>query len=293
MKAGLRSFRKYVPSELVRRLIQSGEEATLGGRTREMTIFFSDIAGFTSISEKLPPKELVVHLGTYMSEQSKIIENHDGTVDKYIGDAVMAFWNAPQLVNDHTLKACYAALDIQARLVQLRRQWQAQNIPLFHARIGIDAGHVIVGNMGSDNRLNYTVIGDIVNQASRLEQLGKEYGVSIIISDQVYQQVRESVVARRLDKVVVKGKTQSVLIYQLLAKKEQQTPAWQKFIDHYEAGLAAYFSKNWDTAISEFEFALHLKANDFPSRKLIKRCQIYKSKPPGPEWAGEYILLKK
>jgi adenylate cyclase len=182
MKVGLQSFKKFVPSQLVRQLVESGLEANVSGHRREVTIFFSDIADFTTISETMKPSELSSHISEYFNELTNIIMEHNGTVDKYIGDAIMAFWNAPVEIKDHARVACRATLKISQRVSELEKKWRAEGKPVFRTRIGINTGDVVVGNMGSEQRLNYTVIGDPVNLASRLESLNKYYGSNIIIS---------------------------------------------------------------------------------------------------------------
>ncbi len=219
MKTGLRSFGKFVPKQLVRSLMASGQEARLGGERRELTICFSDIKDFTSVSEKMAPEELVKHLGDYLDLVSKTIQSNRGTIDKYIGDAVMAFWNAPTATDDHAYLACCAALQNQAALRDARREWQRLGKPVFITRIGIHTGEAIVGNVGSELFMNYTAIGDSVNLASRLEGLNKTYETEILISESTYEKVKDRIVARPVDRVTVKGKTQPVEVYELVALK--------------------------------------------------------------------------
>ena len=188
MKTGLRSFRKYVPADLVRYLLKSGREAELGGERRALTMFFCDIADFTTISERLSPEMLVTHLGEYLQALSGQVLATGGTVDKYIGDAIMAFWGAPMPNARHALAACTAAVRCQQILARLRPSWEAAGKPPFRARIGLHTGEVVVGNIGSVERLNYTVIGDAVNLASRLEGLNKYYGTAVMISETTYRE---------------------------------------------------------------------------------------------------------
>ena len=232
-KASLRSFRKYVPADLIRIVLATREEAGLGGERRTMTISFCDLADFTTLSEQLSPEDLLRQLGGYFSPLSSQILASGGTVDKYIGDAIMAFWGAPAPNPNHAIAACTAALRNQATLAGLRTRWAAQGLPRLHARIGIHTGEVIVGNIGCLTRLNYTVVGDPVNVASRLEGLGKHYGTSILIGEPTYQEARSSVIARPVDWVSVKGKTQGLKVFELLALKEEATPELEEI-----AGLA-------------------------------------------------------
>ncbi len=293
MQSGLRSFAKYVPAELVRYLIQEGKEAVLGGEERTATVFFSDLADFTAISETLSPQKLVEHMSQYLGRMSDIIAAHQGTVDKYIGDAIMAFWNAPRPVPDHARQACLAALKCQEQLERLREQWEAHGLPRLHARIGISTGELIVGNMGTQNRLNYTVLGDTVNLASRLEGLGKLYGVGLVIGENTLAQAGEGLAVRCLDRVVVKGKTQSVLIYELVGEKDAISAEQAAFITAYEKALALYFDRQWDRAILAFGQALGKAPEDRAAKLMIGRCQRFKSAPPPQNWDGAYLIQQK
>jgi adenylate cyclase len=295
MRTGLKSFGKFVPADLVRYLISSGQEAELGGDNQELTIYFSDIVSFTSISESMPPKKLVVHLGEYLSEMSNIIQENNGTVDKYIGDAVMAFWNAPRRVPNHAYLACRSALQNKNRLRELRNKWDADNLPPFRARIGLNTGDVVVGNMGSEARLNYTVIGDAVNLASRLEAICKMYGVEIVISEFTYALVKDKMVARLLDCVSVKGKKQGVSIYELVAEiGDEKIDYPMDFIETYESAFKLYLDKQWDNATEIFKKADQIVGGGNTSCQLfIERCAIFKSNPPPNDWDGAFVMTTK
>ena len=216
LKSGIRAFMKYVPATLVRQLIDTGEEVKLGGRKEELTIFFSDIKGFTSISEELAPEELMVHLSEYLDQLTRIIIECRGTVDKYIGDAIMAFWGAPLKNQQHALDACRAAVLCQKKIITLNNEWRGLNKPIMETRIGLHSGDTIVGNVGSSERMNYSLIGDSVNLASRLEGTNSIYGTTIIISESTYEKVKENFICRPLDSVIVKGKSQAIDIYELI-----------------------------------------------------------------------------
>jgi len=293
MKTGLRSFGKYVPTEVVRALLASGQEARLGGKRRELTVFFSDIAGFTSISERLAPEELVALLGEYLEDMSGIVQQLGGTVDKYIGDAVMAFWGAPNEDARHGIRACRAALASQERLAELRRRWAAEGRPEIRARIGIDTGELIVGNMGAASRLNYTVVGDHVNLASRLEGLNKHYGTEIMISEQTLEQVAGLVVVRPLDRVAVKGKTHGVVIYELLGLDGQVDPAIERRAARHTEAVDAYFERRWDEAIELLEEASGEDADDTPTRLILERARKYREAPPPEDWDGTFHMKSK
>lgn len=218
MKTNLKSFQKYVPMDLVRQLIQSGEDAGVGGVNKNITAFFCDIRNFTTISESIEPEQLMQHLGEYFEELSKIISNEQGTIDKYIGDSIMAFWGAPLSDENHCIHACNAALKCQIRLTKLNSLWKKQNKPQFITGIGIHTGIAIVGNIGSSTRLNYTAMGDNINVTSRLEALSKKYGSAIIVSEDVVKAVKEKFVFKFIDCVEIRGKAGKFNIYELISK---------------------------------------------------------------------------
>jgi adenylate cyclase len=218
MRTGLRAFQKYVPAELVRQLIKTGEDAKVGGYKRELTILFTDIADFTPRAEKMKPEELMRQLSEYMGELATIIMEQQGTVDKYLGDGLMAFWGAPLPMPDHAYYACRAALLCSAKVNHLNQQWLATGKIPFPTRIGIHTGETLVGNVGSAERLNYTVLGDSVNLASRLEGVNKKYGTEIIVSHATYQKVVDRFEFRYLGDVSLKGKSQKVRVYELIGE---------------------------------------------------------------------------
>mgnify|MGYP000302486039 CR=1 FL=1 len=293
MIAGLRSFKKFVPSDLVQYLIQSGQEATLGGENKVLSVYFSDIVGFTSISERLNPEELVKALGEYLEEMSNIINVNEGTVDKYIGDAVMAFWGAPKDCADHAYLSCKSAIENQKRLAMLRyTRWKGEGKPLFEARIGINAGELIVGNMGSDSRMNYTVIGDTVNLASRLEGINKFYGTSIICSGSTYALVKDRIATRKLDLVAVKGKTEAVAIFEVLGFMGETTPRVELFVRKYEEALELYLAHHFEDALKLFTESMRIKA-DMSAKIFIGRCEQYLSQPPAADWNGVSVFTTK
>lgn len=216
MKAGLRSFSKFVPAELVRSLLARGVEAGAEGERRTLTICFTDIWGFTSIAERLPPEELVRILSEYLDELTAEIQASGGTVDKYTGDGVLAFWGAPEAREDHALAACSAALRFRDRVNHLNERRTEAGGPVLQTRIGIHTGEVVVGTIGSQVRLNYTVMGDAVNIASRMEQLNKTYGTEILISESTYVSAGRKPEVRQIDHVTIRGREQPILIYELV-----------------------------------------------------------------------------
>lgn len=291
MKTGLRSFQKFVPSELVESLMGSGEEAAFGGESREITIFFSDIAGFTTITEKLQPDEIVELMREYLGAMTDEVVNGGGTVDKYIGDAVMAFWGAPRVNATHARAACQVALACQERLHELRKKWRAEGKPVFDVRIGIHTGDAVVGNFGSERRLNYTVIGDSVNLASRLEGLNKQYSTDIMISEHTFL-AADGVLARPIDLVSVKGKSEAVLVYELLAM-DDSNPELAELARLQTVALEHYCEQDWPAALSLFEQVLNLRPDDPPSLQMIARCRQYQEVPPDADWDGVFRMTTK
>ncbi len=293
MKTGLQSFRKYIPDELVRQLIKSKQEAVVSGQRRNLTVFFSDVADFSEISERLTPNELTAQLSEYLTEMTKIILDHHGTVDKYIGDAIMAFWGAPIDMKDHANQACLAALACQKRSKQLAVKWQAEGKPIFNIRIGINTGDIVVGNIGSNRRLSYTVIGDAVNLASRLEGINKEYGTHIIMGQATLIELPDDFTYRLIDIVVVKGKTVPVPIYELVALKGDITSLDAEFMDLFSNAVSFYVQKDWARAKMRFANLLKTKPGDRACEIFIARCDDYEKKPPADDWAGEYVYKYK
>jgi class 3 adenylate cyclase len=293
MKSGLQSFQKYVPSQLVRQLIETNQEAVVGGQRREITVFFSDVADFTSISESLTPNELTAQLSEYLSVMTDTIMKHQGTVDKYIGDAVMAFWGAPFEMKNHAEIACKAALECQKRCEELNAKWIKEGKKPFHTRIGINSGEIVVGNMGSTQRLNYTIIGDEVNLASRMESLNKVYGTNCIISENTVSQISKDFALRLLDFVVVSGKTKPATIYELVAEKGDVRSIDLEFLKSFNECFALYKDRNWNAALAILDDLLKIKPQDKAAHLLKKRCETFKVNPPPENWRGEFVLREK
>lgn len=288
MRGGLKSFKRYVPADLVAQLINQSITPDLGGEEQELTVFFSDIAKFTSIAEKLTPKMLVADLCVYFEIISKTIIENKGTIDKYIGDSIMAFWGAPAKLQHHASSACNSAIQIRNSLYTLFRQWENQGKLPFTTRIGIHTGNVIVGNIGYHERLNYTVIGDTVNVSSRLEGTNKIYGTDIIISQSTYEQCRDEFEFRLLDRISVLGRKQEMNIYELITFKDDIGKNQRKLYQYYEYGLQAYFDKKWDEGLKYFNYVLKYRPNDIPSKLMRERCLLYQKNPPSGEWNGVF-----
>ncbi|MEY3221135.1 MAG: hypothetical protein RIT27_2492 [Pseudomonadota bacterium] len=295
MVQGLQSFRRYVPAALVRQLINMGKEAQLGVCDEtELTILFTDVKDFTTISENMEAQALMLHLSDYFEHLSNIIMEEKGTIDKYIGDAIMGFWGAPVKLPNAALLACRAALRCQKKLNQLNKQWVKENKPPMITRMGIHSGMTMVGNLGSQDRMNYTVIGDSVNLASRLEGINKYYGTEIIISESTYLQVSSQFLCRPLDIVAVKGKRIGVKVYELIAdKSEFIAEETLHFCNHFTEGFGAYLKQDWKTALGIFETLQQQFPNNQSVALFIKRCQTFQQQPLPEDWNGITSMHEK
>ncbi|OJX12294.1 MAG: hypothetical protein BGO77_03860 [Caedibacter sp. 37-49] len=298
MRQSLKTFAKFVPKALVKKLVQRSQEVRISGNIKKITLFFTDIQGFTSVSEAYPPEKLMSHISEYFAALSEIIINQNGTIDKYIGDAIMAFWGAPLNDKHHALNACKTALYCQKRLDELNRKWEAEKKPILITRIGIETGDALVGTIGSFDRLNYTALGDTVNLASRLEGTNKYYNTRIIIGEKAQKEIRDEGVVRPLDKVNVKGKETSVTIYELLALKDNDpsllpTKEQQNLCSQFTIGYHLYHEKRWEEALNHFEEMLKTFGQDYPTQMYIERCQQYLKEPPPKNWDGIYHFKDK
>ena len=283
------AFGHYVNKTVVEQIIKNPKMLELGGAKREVTAFFSDIQGFTSISEKMEPGQLVSFLNRYLDEMTNIILNYQGTLDKYEGDAIVAFWGAPLPLSNHAKNACMAALENQKKLTLYRAECEKQGFPQIHVRIGINSGEAIAGNIGSENRFDYTIMGDNVNLASRLESINKQYGTNIIVSEYTYEQVKDDFVCRELDQIRVKGKEKPVRIYELISAKDEASTEKLNFVQGYSEALALYRQKNFLAAQEKFK-AL---SDDAPSKIFAERCAECIKNPPVGDWDGVYNFTVK
>jgi adenylate cyclase len=289
-------FSHYISAAVVNELVANPEKAKLGGDRRELTVFFSDIAGFTSISEIFHnrPEGLVELLNEYLDEMTSIVLKHQGTLDKYLGDAIMAFWGAPIPQKDHAMRTCLAALEMRKRLTALGQKWKKEGKPELDARFGLNSGIMIVGNMGGKDRFDYTVIGDSVNLASRLEGANKQYGSRIMISEFTYNHVKAKVVARELDLLQVKGKNEPVKVFELLGTTDMQMSENQKQANEiYHEGLRLYRERKWDEAIAYFNQAHQLDPNCRVAQIYAERAQLYQINPPREDWNGVFVMATK
>ena len=282
-------FQKYVPNDVIDQFF-SNPESMLVGENRVLAILFSDIRSFTTISEGFMPDELVEALNRYFEIMVDIIMSHNGVIDKYIGDAIMAFFGAPVKHPDDALQSVYAALEMQEALEKFNQEQQAAGKPAFLTGIGINYGIVTVGNIGSEKKMDYTIIGDMVNLGSRLEGLTKAYKQTVIFSESVYQKIKGELPCRLIDKVVVKGKTTGERIF--TARREINDREREAWAFHHRA-LKQYYAQDFTRAMNLFKQAKMLLIDDFISDMFIERCERYLNNPPPADWNGTEILTSK
>ena len=287
------SFARYVPRQLVQDVLRSGQEARLGGEIRCLTIYFSDIEGFTRISESMETSDLVGHLGEYLDAMTRIIQEQQGTVDKFIGDGILALFNAPRLIPHHSAEACRAALRSQARLRELAAVWQGRGKAVLRARIGLHTGELIVGDIGTPERFEFTVIGDAVNLASRLEGLNKVYGTDVMASQSVREAAGPAFEWRTLDHVAVVGRAVGTDVSELLGERGAVDPAVLEARDAYESALRSYFAMEFSMAADGFRTAALIRPDDRAARVMTARCEAFVPEPPAVDWGGVYHATAK
>lgn len=305
-------FGAYVSPALVSRMVDSGEEPKLGGVEEEITAYFSDIQSFSSFSEKLSPPRLVELMNEYLTACTDIVQAEGGTLDKYIGDAVVAMYGAPLALPDHAHRACVAALRVHRRVAELREKWRHEGerwpeiVHSIQTRIGLNTGRAVVGNMGSHTRFNYTMMGDNVNIAARMESGAKSWGVYSMCTEATRlgcQRVDPGRVAfRALGRIVVKGRTQPLPIYEMAALSEDVTDSMRECIALFEQGLEKYYERDWDGAMALFRRSEPLEVNgpgrapgthDNPSLVYLRIAAGYRAAPPPPDWSGVYEMKEK
>ncbi|NLE02088.1 MAG: CHASE2 domain-containing protein [Fibrobacter sp.] len=301
------TFKQYISPELIDIMYKKKQLPELGGEEGIRTAYFTDIQGFSTFSEELgSPTRLVELLNEYLTKMTDTLLKHYGTLDKYEGDAIIAFFGAPVQMDDHAYQACATALDMQYELGQLRRKWISEGnkwpqiVHQMRMRIGINTGLITTGNMGSINRKNYTMMGDAVNLAARLESAAKQYGVYTMISDKTYELVKDEFAARQVDKITVVGKSEPVVVYELIDYKKNISEKMQKLLTIYQDGVNYFYSQQWDKALVKLQEAHLLEPfkevapkGMTPSKKMIEYCLLYKNNPPGPEWDGVMALTSK
>ncbi len=293
MKASLRAFGRYVPSDLVRAALESGQEAEVGGKTQEVSILFADLAGFTSMSEHLSPDEVFAELSVSLEVLTSGPEQRGGSMLTFLGDGILVVFNAPKALKAHPEVACASALEILEKMQQLNRQREHQGRPAFHARIGINTGEVLVGNVGIKERFSYSVLGDAVNLASRLEGLNKIYGTSILAGEDCYQRSKEVFEWRMVDRISVVGRAQAEKIYEPLGYAAKVSRATLEARDAYARGWEKYLARQFSEAMLEFEQSLKWRSQDQAAVVMIERCKQHLSHPPGEAWTGCHQALSK
>ncbi|MBF0175459.1 MAG: adenylate/guanylate cyclase domain-containing protein [Magnetococcales bacterium] len=287
-----RVFGQYIPKELVDEMNASGQEFTIGGESREMTVLFSDVRGFTTVSEGLRPEELTRLMNFFLTPMTHVIQKHRGTIDKYMGDAIMAFWGAPLQDPKHAENALHAAVEMIQTMIDLGSKLQERGWPTLKIGVGLNSGTMNVGNMGSEFRMAYTVLGDAVNLGSRLESLTKQYGVNILVGETTRKRI-PGFLFREIDLVRVKGKHEPVAIFEPLGDPAKMEPKVVQHLDIYQKALDSYRHQAWEEAKAGFSA---LQAED-PERKIydiyLERIQNFQVSPPGANWDGVYTHTSK
>lgn len=302
-------FGTYVSPELVTRMVESGEEPRLGGVEARLTAYFSDIEGFSTFAEKLPPDQLVELMNEYLTACTDIVTAQGGTLDKYIGDAVVAMFGAPVEFADHAYRACVASQLVQQRLDELRKKWTSAGsrwpttVGHMHTRIGLNSGAAVVGNMGSLTRFNYTMMGDTVNLAARLETAARSYGAGTLVTEATKQAAElagDRCVFRFLDRIVVKGRSQPVPIFEIVGLKESLAANTRECVGHFADGMEFYLRQDWPRAIAAFEKSARLEPRQpdafteiNPSLLYLQRCAAMKATPPAKDWDGVFVMKTK
>ncbi len=283
------AFSKYLSPVLVDELVADPSRLKLGGEKREISVLFTDLAGFTSLSETMDPEELLTLLNRYLDEMADIVLLEGGTLDKYIGDAIMALYGAPTALPDHALRACRTALRMQRRLKELDRQWADQGLPRLRMRVGINTGAPVVGNIGGEKHFDYTALGDAVNLAARLEPACKAYDVEIMISESTREQAGDGIVVRELDLLAVYGKEEPVRVYELVGLAGEEADGGAQGAElsgHFEQGLGAYRNRDFERAARYFEAAARIAPADGPTMLYLERCREFAVRPPPADWDG-------
>lgn len=288
-------FQGYMSKDLVDKIIANPELLQMGGDKKEITVFFSDIRGFSSFSEKLgSPEKLIALINEYLGAMSDVILEHGGYISKYEGDAIMAFWGAPTEDPRHADSCIRCVWAMKQRLAALNADLAKRNMPDLFTRFGINTGLVTVGNVGSERKKSYTAMGDSVNLGSRLEGANKEYGTAIMVSEFTLARVGEKYPVRELDLLRVVGKEQPVRVYELLGLSDSDVPEMKRrCLEVYLRGLALYREKKWDEAIAVFKQALEIDPDDGPSKTYIERCEDFKVLPPPEPWDGVFVMKTK
>jgi adenylate cyclase len=285
MRTALRQFSRYVPSQLVQNLLTHRVQPELGGKRQPLTLLFSDVVGFTAMAENLDPEALTSMMSRYFSEVGAALVESGGTIDKYLGDAVMTFWNAPVEQPDHVRRACLGALEAAARVTKLNVAFEAEGLPIMPTRFGLHTGEVVVGTIGSVDRVNYTALGHVVNLASRIEGLNKRYGTTLLVSDAVRQAAGDDFLFRYVDSVVPLGAMEPIALYELLGLRETLAEENDRVMLWDEA-CARYYARDWDGAQALFAKVLARWPDDRLCLLYRDRADLYRREPPPADWKG-------
>ncbi len=298
------TFNRYLSPKLITQMIESRQPPVLGGEENNCTAYFTDIQGFSTFSEQLKsPTKLVELLNQYLTEMTNILQGHGGLLDKYEGDAIIAFFGAPVKLENHALSACYTALKMQSQLGELRIKWKSEGekwpviVHDMKMRVGINSGIMITGNMGSPGRMSYTMMGDAVNLAARLESAAKQFGIYTMISHNTYQLVKDFVTVRELGRITVVGKSEPITVYELLGKIGETSEEIEKLISLFHNGLELFYTMKWDEAAEVFKQCEKIeiyKGNSItPSKKMLDYCHNFSKNTPAPQWDGVITLDSK
>lgn len=284
---------RYVTRQVVDLILENPENIVLDGEERQTTMLFSDIRGFTTLSEKMRPTDVVYMLREYFTLMVEAVFEFQGTIDKFIGDALMAIFGAPTPQPNHAELAVLTALRMQESLKGFNARRMRKNAAPISVGIGIHTGNAVVGNIGSEQRLEYTAIGDAVNLASRLEGINKEYGTSIIISEMTWQQIERPLLCRDVDRVRVKGRREPVKIFDVVGLPDSVPDDVQRMCGLFEQGITLYRARQWNDAQECFQAALQCVPNDGPSLRYIERCSQHAQSPPDESWDGVFDMTTK
>ncbi len=287
-------FQSMVAPSVVEEILKLPAGIELGGEEKNLTVMFSDVRGFTTFSEKHKPHDVVEILNEYLTQMTYLVFQTEGTLDKYIGDAIMAFWGAPTVQQDHAYRACSTALGMVDLLhTVLHPKWELEGKEKLEIGVGLNTGPMVVGFVGSESMKSYTLIGDAVNLGSRLEGTTKEYHVEIIIAESTYEVVKSDMLCRELDLIKVKGKNEPIRIYELVDHRLKGAGMKEMKVKAFEEGLAFYRTQKWDNAVKCFKNCLDLDPKDGPAEIFIKRCDHLKQDPPGINWDGVFVMKTK
>jgi adenylate cyclase len=282
----------YLSPNMAQLVSEHPESLRLGGEKRDMTVVFSDLRGFTSFSEKLPPERLVEFLNIYFDAMTDVLFHYDGALDKYIGDGMMAFWGAPLPQPDHAARALRSSIEMVARTRALNEDWKERGWPWLEVCVGLNSGQMVFGNMGSMKRLSLTVMGDNVNLAARLEPLNRMYGSSILASEATLTAAPGVATVREIDLVRVKGREEPVRIYEVLGAADEKAQ-WDGILDPFRGGLQAYRQRQWPEALAAFADVLEARPGDGPATLYLERCRFLQANPPDDDWNGVTVMETK